>query len=287
MEARPCFIFCVLLACVAFVAGHEVYSIPSAIMATPENSTCPSQEKLKAVKNILADKVSNILADYGVGCTGTGWKRVAFLNMKDPDQTCPKSLRLYEDGSVRACGRRETDSGTCDSVWFSTGGYVYDEVCGRVKGYQFASPDTSAGPHNPQAPEEDINGPYLDGVSITHGTPRQHIWSLFAGVFTGSCCDTGHTNARNVRFFIGNDSFCDSGNHDNQHWLHRLFTEHPLWDGVANCRDSISCCTLHPGPWFHTSLPSISMSDIEVRVCGDQATVDEDTPVELIEIYVK
>jgi hypothetical protein len=29
------------------------------------------------------------------------------------------------------------------------------------------------------------------------------------------------------------------------------------------------------------------MEDIEVRVCGDQPTVDEDTPVELIEIYVK
>ena len=76
--------------------------------------------------------------------------------MEDPDQTCPESLRLYEDGSVRACGRQETDWGTCDSVWFSTGGYVYDEVCGRVRSYQFASPDTSVGPHNLQAPEEDI-----------------------------------------------------------------------------------------------------------------------------------
>ena len=153
--------------------------------------------------------------------------------------------------------------------------------------YQFASPDTSGGPHNRHNPEDDINGPYLDGVSVTHGNPRQHVWSLFAGLDTSRCCGLGHTNTREARFFIGNNSFCDSGNPTHENWADALFTDHPLWDGIANCAGSTSCCTLHPGPWFHTILPLISMDDIEVRVCGDQDTDDEDTPVVLLEIYVK
>ena len=287
MEAKPCFLLACVLVSFGFAACHEVHSIPSAIMNSQDGSTCPSRERLGAVRNLLSNKVLAILADTEFACKGTGWKRVAFLNMSDPDQTCPDAWRLYEDGSVRACGRLQSPSGTCDSVRFSTGGFVYSEVCGRIRGYQFASPDTSGGPHNPNAPEEDINGPYLDGVSITHGNPRQHIWSLFGSVDIGRCCGEGHTNTVDIRYFIGNNSFCDSGNPDYQHWVDNFFTDHPLWDGVANCANSPSCCTLHPGPWFHATLPYISMQDIEVRVCGDQSTVDEDTPVELIEIYVK
>ena len=283
MEAKLCFLACVL----GFAACQGVYNIPSAIMSSPGGSTCPSQERLRAVRNILSNKVNGILSDSGVACTGPGWRRVAFLNMTDPNTNCPDAWRLYEDGSVRACGRLESTSGTCDSVLYSTRGYVYSEVCGRIRAYQYASPDTSGGPHNPRAPEDDINGPYLDGVSITHEKPRQHIWSLFASVDTSRCCGGGHINAVDLRYFIGNHSFCDSGNPDHQHWGETFFIEHPLWDGVANCGNDPTCCTLHPGPWFYRSLPYISVDDIEVRVCGDQATVDEDTPIELIEIYVK
>ena len=44
-------------------------------------------------------------------------------------------------------------------------------------GYQWASPDAIY-------PYRDIHvdSPYVDGVSITGGSPRQHIWTLMAGV---------------------------------------------------------------------------------------------------------
>ena len=32
----------------------------------------------------------------------------------------------------------------------------------------------------------DINSYYVDGVSITRGSPRQHVWTLMAGVHEAS-----------------------------------------------------------------------------------------------------
>ena len=40
-------------------------------------------------------------------------------------------------------------------------------------------------------------------------------------------------------------------------------------------------------PWFSVQLPAPTNDKIQVSICGDQSTTDEDTPVELIEIYVQ
>ena len=69
-----------------------------------------------------------------------GWMRVASLNMTDPNQQCPGNLQLSFTNPIRLCGRRRTDRG-CDSVSFPTYGVQYRQVCGRVRGYQFGSPD--------------------------------------------------------------------------------------------------------------------------------------------------
>ena len=87
--------------------------------------------------------------------------------------------------------------------------------------------------------------------------------------------------------YIGKDYFCDTGNPTNVPWENAFFSDHPLWDGTAQCPDSATCCTPHTGPWFHASLPRPTITDIEVRICGDEGTGNEDTPVELLEIYVK
>ena len=34
-------------------------------------------------------------------------------------------------------------------------------------------------------------------------------------------------------------------------------------------------------------LPSSSTDDIEVRICGNEGTDNEDTPIELMEIYIQ
>ena len=60
----------------------------------------------------------------------------------------------------------------------------------------------------------------------------------------------------------------------------------PLWDGQQCDGAEAPCCT-HPNlPWFNKTLNEITIEDIEVRVCGDQPTSNEDTPLQVIELYV-
>jgi len=39
-------------------------------------------------------------------------------------------------------------------------------------------------------------------------------------------------------------------------------------------------------PWFCKHLPHATTDDIEVRICGDQSTTEEETSVELTELYI-
>ena len=57
-------------------------------------------------------------------CGGSGWRRVAFLNMTDPNQNCPQGLSLT-DYSIRSCGRRHNGSRACSSVTFPVDGPQY------------------------------------------------------------------------------------------------------------------------------------------------------------------
>ena len=278
MEVQLCL---VVLLCAAVVDG-QVYHIPAVNMATRGNSVCPPDGHMAAIKSELSNRLSDMLTmDMRFTCGSSGWKRVAFLNMTDPNQTCPDTWRLYEQNSVRACGRQESIIASCDSIFYSSDGYAYSNVCGRITGYQYASPDTSG-----HTPDHAIDVAYIDGVSVTYGKPRKHIWSFYGSIDAHRCCGN-HVDIVDSLGFVGNNSFCDTGNPTNAPWQNSLFTEHPLWDGSAKCAHSDTCCAPGAGPWFYTSLPLPTMADIEVRICGDQETEDEDTPVELVEIYVK
>ena len=137
--------------------------------------------------------------------------RVANLNMTDPNQHCPDNLQLSYTNPIRLCGRR-TDNG-CDSVTFATYGVQYRQVCGRVRGYQFGSPDGFERLNLCPAPCT-IYNTYVDGVSITHGaSPRKHIWTYAAGSFestTGlsTCPCTG--SGTSPPSFVGSDYYCEA-----------------------------------------------------------------------------
>ena len=85
---------------------------------------------------------------------------------------------------------------------------------------------------------------------------------------------------------MGQDYFCETGNDNNADWVGTFFADDPLWDG-QDCGTSNICeCTFNSPPWFCKQLPQPTTDDIEVRICGDGGLTDEDTPVELIELYV-
>ena len=221
-------------------------------------------------------------------CGSGMWKKVAYFDMTDPSQQCPRGFRGY-DSPVRCCGRPVSSRESSPSVYYSTGGYRYSTVCGKVIGYQVGSPDCF---HIPNEPEGGIvNGIYVDGISITHGNPRSHIWTFAAGLheFAGvandrfNCpCDGGTTNPP---AFVGNNYFCETGDDTPNVELQRFYNDDPLWDGI-NCHNT-TCCLKNSPPWFKVQLASPTTDDIEVRICGDQSTGDEDTPIALLEIYVQ
>ena len=215
--------------------------------------------------------------------SGGGWTRLAYLDMSDSTQSCPSGFSLYQSGGVRACGRPES-YGSCVSVKFPSNGISYSQVCGRVVGYQYGHTDAVSDYHN------NINSYYVEGVSITRGSPRQHVWTLMAGYTEANAgssecpCNTGSTVS--VVPFIGNNYFCESGNTASG-TSSILYTSDPLWDGY-NCRSyEAPCCTAAGPPWFHRDYGTSTTTDyIELRVCGDVGN-SEDSPVSFYEIYVK
>ena len=227
------------------------------------------------------------------GCSSTGgWTRVANLNTSDTSQQCPGAWRLQTYSSeppLRVCAGRDY---ICVSATYSSYGISYSQVCGRVIGYQHAYTDALA------ATMQTIEGPYLNGVSLTHGPAgaRQHIWTFAAGIVeTGtntnsanSCpCANNAAALASVPSFVGNDYFCESGN-PGPSLPFQLFASDPLWDGQG-C-GSPPCCELSypPGvtaPWFCKQLPQTTTDDLEVRICNDGD--HEDVPVELVELYIR
>uniref|UniRef100_A0A1X7TFL8 Uncharacterized protein n=1 Tax=Amphimedon queenslandica TaxID=400682 RepID=A0A1X7TFL8_AMPQE len=83
-----------------------------------------------------------------------GWTRLAYLDMSDSTVNCPSGFRLYQSGGVRACGRATSSVGSCTSVQFPSNGISYSQVCGRVTGYQYASPDAV---HNDGSNHNNLN----------------------------------------------------------------------------------------------------------------------------------
>ena len=223
-----------------------------------------------------------------------GWGRVANLNMTDPNQQCPGNLCLTYTDPIRLCGRR-TNYG-CDSVTFTTYGVRYQQVCGRVRGYQVASPDgfqRYPNSHNFCPAPCTIDKPYVDGVSITHGdNPREHIWTYAAGVTENSyeslrpnCPCTGI--GVSPPDFVGSDYYCESGLDVSPFKQSVLYSNDPLWDG-QDCEGlERTCCDPPNLPWFCKELPEPTTDNLEFRICADEPHTNEDIPIELVELYIQ
>ena len=230
---------------------------------------------------------TSMYCSMDLDCTGErGWMRVGYLNMTDPNEQCPPGFRLYEENGVRACGRYTSG---CLSVTYPSHDISYSQVCGRVNGYQKGSPDGILAQSH-----YTIDGPYADGVSITRGNPRQHIWTFIAVLQENSffysgeyvCPCSPSSNPVTPASFIGTDYFCESGNPGSAHTV-PFYTADPLWDGEQCGNVEKDCCNAPGIPWFHKTLQQPTTDYIELRVCSDEDLVGEDIPVSLVEIYTK
>ena len=222
----------------------------------------------------------------GSNCDGNGgWMRVGYINMTQPDATCPQGLYNYTIGGKTLCDKSHSLGGGCSSTFFSVIGLNYTKVCGQVRGYQFGHPDgvINAGLTN-------INGPYADGVSITHGSnPRQHIWTYTAGKEDNdysaySCPCNMNYNGQPIPSYVGNDYYCESGT--NQAMVNTLYPNDTLWDGQQCHYRETTCCTSPMMPWFVKPLNQSTTDDIELRMCTNEPYPDEGTPIDIVEIYI-
>ena len=205
-------------------------------------------------------------------------------------QQCPENLTLSYKNPIRLCERSTDDS--CDSVTFTTYGIQYRQVCGRVRGYQFGSPDALSAHLCHFC--NNIDSPYVDGVSITHGaSPRKHIWTYAAGLLKDSASDglslscpcTGH--GLSPPNFVGSDYYCESGLDRLPWYPSMLHTNDTLWDGQDCGGLEGTCCDPPNLPWFCKELPQSTTDYLEFRICGDQYIADEDTPVDLVQLYIQ
>ena len=280
--AASLFIFAVILQA---VAAQDVAKtgLPPVVTYGGNSKTCPTTEErnsaLLKVKNSVFSYLFNgtIVPQCGEGI----WYRVAYLNMADSTQQCPSAWREYNT-QFRACGRPVTTVASRPANFYSTN-HQYSKVCGRVIGIQVASPDAF---HANQG----IDGGYIDGVSITYGSPRKHIWS-YVGAFSEivratNVCPCDYVFATQPPSFVGTNYYCESGN-PTRDWAGRVFPNDKLWDG-EQCSTEGTCCTgTNTPPWFSVNLGSPTSDDIEVRICGTESTGNEDTPIELLEIYIQ
>ena len=83
------------------------------------------------------------------------------------------------------------------------------------------------------------------------------------------------------------DYFCEIGTANDDI---NFITRNPLWDG-QDCAAFQACYEFNNPPWFCKQLDHTTTEDIEIRIMGsvDQfnSLEEEDTPVELLEIFVK
>ena len=226
--------------------------------------------------------------DMTMSCGGVtgGWTRVAELNMTDSSQQCPIGLKEGTYSDKRTCVM--SMAAGCASVIFPVT-LDYSKVCGKIIAYQDGTTDAFRRGGHPG-----IETNYLDGISLTHGNPRHHIWTFAAAAHefksdTPSLCPCSNTELASQAWgppgFVGDNYFCDTGSR--QHCSFGLFYgEDPLWDG-AGCGPQSTCCSLNNPPWFHRQFPQPTSDNIEMRVCKDEGPSNEDIAIEIVDIFVQ
>ena len=229
----------------------------------------------------IGDFVKKVTCNMKLKCGGLegGWMQVADLEMTR-DETCPGEWQTITTPR-RLC--QGNDPG-CHSANFSANNFTYEHICGQVKAYQKGSTDAfNVGRHSPDSQ-------YVDGVSITLGSPRKHVWTFASGLsdhvsYTSFNCPCATVPGPSAPAFVGNDYYCESGNSAALNAA-TYYLSDPLWDGKG-CDVRSGCCTEIGKPWFYRKLPVPTTGDFEVRICKNEAHANEDIGIEQLELYVR
>ena len=235
--------------------------------------------------------------DMDLDCGGIkgGWMRIADINTNRGD-TCPSGWTNYKSYCTGG------SAAGCYSAFFSTNSTSYTKMCGKILGYQKGSMDAfypSAHSHGkypdtykPITASRSLDGVYVDGISITTGSPRKHVWTFAVGVsedvrnYNPFNCPCAKYPGPDPPTYVGSHYYCESGITGAAFIIAKLYTNDSLWDG-AGCISENSCCYDVGMPWFFRQFPTTTTGDIEVRICYDEGFSNEAVAVEQIQFYMQ
>ena len=99
------------------------------------------------------------------------WKVIVAIDISRGDE-CPSSFAKVQSSGKVMCGTSSYYG--CSSHIYPLHGFLYNEIAGAIRGYQKGTTDAfQASSHG-----KGINDAYVDGISITIGNPRQHVWTV-------------------------------------------------------------------------------------------------------------
>ena len=189
-----------------------------------------------AVRDALVSRGDLISSCAGVEGV---WRRIGNFDIAAGDN-CPSPwYKILTYNGVNYCTGSASNFG-CYSVSYSTNAMSYQQVCGRARVYPKSTPDSFK--------NLGIDSTYIDGISVTHGNPRQHIWTYAFQI--GSCSSPPS--------FVGTHYSCEVTVH--------------------------SVSTL---PWFYHQLSDNIQDDVEVRICTDEPFNNEAILIYSLELYVE
>ena len=218
------------------------------------NKTCPeiakSSNDYSSGDYILKLSTEAIRTVYCDMTSTLGGSTLGWMRIAKLDvNNCPQGFRTKTTSvnSVNACIRSESNA-VCTEIHYSTHNVQYSNISGAVRAIGHR---TLEGFRN-----DNLGTNYLDGVSVSSN--NEHIWS-----FTGGCsCEEGsHPNKPG---FVGDDYICSAHQY--------------LWRDQQQCGSHSS--------WFFKMLP-LTTADINVRVCRDQASVEEGIALTELELYIQ
>lgn len=222
-----------------------------------------------------ADSATRDLGADVFALDGGGWHLVRKL--APARDGCPKPW-VYAAAPAGCAVAKPICGDNAASVEFDPG-IEYREVGGLVRGVQYKSTDAFASSRSSAS----IDQAYVDGVSITVGTPRRHVWTFASGLFAArkaknACPCRGGAKPP---AFVGRAWTCDSGNFDS-YYRSVWYTAKSLWDA-----DSEAPGCGHPARpgWFQATLPAATTRPIEVRILLDGC--DENVAITALELYVR
>lgn len=237
-----------------------------------------------------AGLLQQVYCDMELECGGHkgGWMRIADVDASTAG-ACPSGWTFMTTPSqppnpaIPTC--RASISG-CSATVFTVHETNYSKVCGKVRGYQKGLTDSFLA--FATATFTSIDDPYVDGISITSGTPRKHIWTYATGQTDDTNlvnnCPCAALSGSNPPPFVQDHYYCESGSQGGA-VSNSYYTSDPLWDGDECVGVNNNCCASHGKPWFLRQFPAAQSDDIEVRICGLSA--DEEVLVDQLELYVQ